>query len=679
MEGLAIYSKNFELMSSIPVASGEEVFYIFLHFVRQNTLTFGAPNRMKRISPAFLLIMAFSQLMAQAPTVQLLLKQKSGFLGMGGPRYIELELSNKDRQPITSKNVNEGNYYYFICRPVGEWKIEADFLKEDLPKLSLYQSEKKYPVAWFEEIGKDVKASSLLIGFPKDLRLHQLFLVQVIGDTPSQVEMKVPQEYWPGYDAFMDLMKTADNLYSQQNLKEAIATYDKILKNEAFQIFPDFPSAKEKRLRCFDQFFSINLETYNRSLGSAERPVRDKIADLDRLKPAFRFVVDSLPNAALNVTVMEPSVKSLVDRSSDALSRMTLARDSLQRVLDDQNIRWIVEGSTTGRTGYMYRDMIEVLAYAFSSMNFKDTTTRTLKLTISAEHREKLVKNNLMESYETFIRVCNERFQNNLPIFPIDFLPNLRKDTASFPLPFYSVLRAVNDYWYGSYATARQEIFTVFRHSYDTELSGRLDQMRMMIDMKTKGAPFEAFDLIREAEEAEAKGNRELASQRYLQATDLFPNFAYAFFVLGKFYLRSGDPIRARTFIQRAYQLDTLFLSAYREAYSIDRRGGNYKPMIDVLTSALQKGNDYWEIHFNLGTAYMGDLDPARAIQHFERAIALNPKSYITQVQLGLAWQTMKNYQRAREYFMNAINIDPQKQEAVDFLNRLNELQRTAK
>lgn len=633
---------------------------------------------MKRIMFLFLIVViSLLTASAQAPTAQLLIKEKSGFLGMGGPRYIELELSNKDQQPITSKNVNEGSYYYYICRPVGDWKLDADFVKEDLPKLSLYQNEKKLPVAWREELGKDVKTSSFLIGFPKELKLHQLFLAQ--GDATSQVEFKVPQEYWPGYDNFTELQKTAETHVAQQRLKDAISTFNKILQNDAFKIFSEFAEVKEKRLRAFDQFFSTNWDAYSKSMSDGQKAVREKIADVDRLKPNFRFVIDSLPNPALSISIAEPAVKSVIDRSSDAIQQIALVRDSLQRVLDDQNIRWIIEGSATGRTGYIYKDMIEVLAYAFSSMDFRDTTTKKLNLALLPEHREKLVKNNLVESYETFVRVCNERFQNNLPIFPVDFLPNLRKDSSSFSLPYYSVLRAVNDYYYGSYATARQEIFTVFRHSYDTELSGRLDQMRVMIDMKTKGVHLEALHLIEEAEGAEAKNNRELAGQRYLQATEMAPTFAYAYYSLAKFYVRSGDLIRARTFIQRAYQLDTLFLIAYREAYSIDRRGGNFKPMIEVLTFALQKGNDYWETNYNLGTAYMGDSDPARAIQHFERAVALNSKSYVTNIQLGLAYQIMKNYQRAREYFMNAINIDPQKQDAVDFLNKLNELQRTAK
>ena len=92
-----------------------------------------------------------------------------------------------------------------------------------------------------------------------------------------------------------------------------------------------------------------------------------------------------------------------------------------------------------------------------------------------------------------------------------------------------------------------------------------------------------------------------------------------------------------------------------------------------------EKGDDYWETHSNLGLAYMGDGDPARAIQQYELALAINPRSYTTSIQLGLAYQTVKNYQKAREYFNNAINLDPLRQEAVEYLSKLNELQRSGK
>ena len=96
-------------------------------------------------------------------------------------------------------------------------------------------------------------------------------------------------------------------------------------------------------------------------------------------------------------------------------------------------------------------------------------------------------------------------------------------------------------------------------------------------------------------------------------------------------------------------------------------------------TRALEHGNDFWEINFNLGLAYMGDGDLARAIKQFERALELNPRDYQTNVRLGLAHETAKNFQKAREYFNRAIFIDPIRPEAVDYLNKLNELQKNAR
>jgi len=264
-------------------------------------------------------------------------------------------------------------------------------------------------------------------------------------------------------------------------------------------------------------------------------------------------------------------------------------------------------------------------------------------------------------------------------LFPIDFLPNLKKDTLSFPLPYYSMLKAVNDFYYGNLANAKEEIFRIFRTCYDQELIGRFDMMRVIIGNREQHISPEILKMLGEAEQFERAKDVQNAQDKYRQVTLIAPDFAYGYFALGKFYNRTGESIRANVSFQRAFQIDTLYMSAYRESYYIYIKQSNYKEIINVLTNALSKGNDYWEINYNLGVAFLGDADPARAIESFKRALALNPKSYKTNIQIGLAHQNVKDYQKAREYFNNAIGLDPTKQEAVDFLTKLNELQRTGK
>ena len=91
--------------------------------------------------------------------------------------------------------------------------------------------------------------------------------------------------------------------------------------------------------------------------------------------------------------------------------------------------------------------------------------------------------------------------------------------------------------------------------------------------------------LLDEATAAEGAGNNDVASDRYREVSRIAPDFAYASFRWGKFFERTGDPIRAQTFFERAYQADTLYLSAYREAYVLHRKSANYKAMIDVFNT----------------------------------------------------------------------------------------------
>ncbi len=600
---------------------------------------------------------------------------------MGGPRSASLELSNQTRlNPLTSENVNAGQYTYFICKPVGDWKIDADFLKDDLAKLMIYQSEQKFQIAWKGDIVVEGAVTSILIGFPKTVKLNQLFLFQYpLGTGMSQAEVKVPQDLWPGFALLNQLNKQAEDASNAKQFKTAIGTYEMILSNPDLQIFPLYSDVKSNRTKVFDGFYTDTWTSFQGVVGNAQMELKEKIGQIDRFKPMFQFFIDSLPRAVWGVGALDVAVSPILDKARSTLGEIQTMRDSLQRGLDTKNTSWIIGGGATGKDGFKYQYMIETLAYAFSSMDFSDTSVTQLKLRVPEVQVARLAKYSISESYDTFIRICADRFQSRLPIFPIDFLPNLRKDTAFFPLPYYSMLKAVNDYYYGTLSSAKDEVFKVFRTCYEPELNYRFDQLRVMIMIREQKIPVEITKMLQEAEQLDDKKDVDGALEKYRQANIIAPNFAYGFYGLARHFVRVNEAIRAINFFQRAYQLDTLYLTAYRDAFSLYLKQSTYKPMIEVMTTALQHGNDYWEINMNLGQAYLGESDPARAIQSFERALSLNPRSYKTNIQLGLAHQAVKDYQKAREYFNNAINLDPNRQDAVDFQAKLNELMRQGK
>jgi tetratricopeptide (TPR) repeat protein len=617
---------------------------------------------------------------AQDVSVQLKVRESKLF-GLKGERFANFELASRSHTlPLSGDSVNAGPFYVFLVRPAGDWTLDANFVQEELPKLVLLQNNQTMQIGWKTDIITDSTGTSILVGYPKDLKLHQPFAVQFGMDgSGNKADVSVPQEFWPGYSALTQTLQAADKAVAEKRYHDAIALYERLMRADSLQIFRQSREFSDRRTRCFETVVSETWSAFQSATKAASTPLKEKISQIDQLTPQVQFVLDSLPSPRLRISATDSSVKPLIDQAKDVLLKVKGTRDSLQRAQDDLTIRWISEGAATGKNGPQFERMIEILTYAFSSIDFADTTIHPLTIALSPESQALLQKHSLQESYDIFVRQASERFQKRLPPFPPGFLTNLQKDTASFPLPFYQMLKAIQDYYSGGYSAALEAIRLIFRTCYDAELSRRFDNMRVLINLRTRPGRSGLLTLMGEAAEAEKAGDKDLASDRYTAALRLAPDCAYPAYLCGRLFARNADLIRARSFFERAYEIDSMYLSAYRETWTLYQSSGNFKAMIDVLTRALSKGNDFWETNINLGIAYLGDGNLPQAIKQFERALELNPNNYQTNIQLGLAYQTAKDYQRARDYYNKAIFINPHRLEAVESLQKLDELQKAGR
>ncbi len=665
------------------VASRTPFFYIFAadfgpsHLV----LLISSIIRIVRVSKAsFLVSLIFlctTRLCAQDVSVQLKVRESKLF-GLKGERFARFELANENHTlPLTSDNVNEGPYYYFRFVPVGGWAIDADFVQEELRKLVIIQQDRSLQIGWTSDILSDSAGTFVLAGYSKDLKLNLPFIVQFgLDGTSSKTDLSVPQSFWPGYTALTSALKETDDDISAKKYRDAITVCEQLMRADSLQIFPQSKDFASRRSQCFEGVIAETWSSFMTTYRTQTSSPKEKISLIDILTPQVQFVIDSLPNASLKVGATDSSVAGILRRAHEMYATMQSARETLQSEQDNLTIRWINEGTATGKNGPQFERMIEILANAFSSLDFADTTAHALNISLSPETQALLQKNNLQESYDIFVRQASERYQKGQPLLPPAFLSNLQLDTASFSLPYYSMLEAVQDYTGKSFAKALVCIRSIFQTCYDLELLRRFDQMRVMIHLRQRGVRQDVMDLLQEAAAAEKTGDKETASERYTTALRLSPDLAYAAYLCGKLYARTGDPIRARSFFERAYGLDTLYLSAYREAWTIYQATGNFKGMAGVLSQAISRGNDFWETNTNLGIAYLGEGNLQQAIKQLERALRFSPNNYQTTVQLGLAYQTAKDFQKARDYFNKAIFIDPHRMEAVEFLQKLDELQK---
>lgn len=611
--------------------------------------------------------------LAQIPSVELKVRERSGFLGMGPARYISLSLSNKDQSiPLTSKNVNGGNLYFFVLKTIGDWSFDQGFIRNELMNLSLYQYEKMFLIQFTGEV--NLKDSTLLVGFSKELRINNLFLAQFTSRSfSSDAEFHILPKFWPGYDTFTSLSNDADQQHTNGNFVEAINLYDHLLQSSELRIFPEFIELKTKRNKVFDSYLRVQIRSANEIMSDRSLSSKERIVKIDSMISPIRFVVETLPAESIGVSEHDPIAANILNRAQTTLSRLSSARDSLQKLIEEENIRWIIEGASAARSGYYFQVIVEALVYGLTSIDFTDPVSRSLKGNLPDRIQTQLVKNGLLDSYESFMRVLQRRYEDGVPIFPVEFLPNLKRDSSTFTQPYFRMLKAVSDFLYGNFDGAATSISTILRYCSIPEISERYDRLRILIDVRHEKYQIESFRLA----ELAAKNDPTLAATIFEKAATLAPDFGYLYFLMGKSLLLRKDTTQAITLFQRSYQLDSLFFSAYREESKIYQRASRYDDMISVLRRAIQNGNKYWETFHNLGLAYLLNNETDLAIEYLESAYDINPLNYDTNVQLGLVFIEKDDLEKAREFFNNAINIDPIREEAVTCLLKLNELQRS--
>ena len=631
------------------------------------------------LAPSLLFLLILSTAAAQQNPLSIKLKvaEKSGLFNMGGPRFVRLTLSTKKSETaLTCENVNNGTYFYFLLQNEGSWKIDADFVKEDLLKLSILQDSLRVHPGFTDNIIANGDSTIVLIGFQKTFALNKPFSFEFpLDNGVAKVDVAVPQEYWAGYSKVTKFFDLGDKALSAGLYKDAIADFNVVLADQGLAIFPSYAASRDKRLEAFTKYFDDNAGGLAKAM-TGGGDLKQKIAANSDALPKFQFVADSLADASLGIAPSDAPIVPLMDKAKTAILHSRSALDSLHQALDDLNVRWIIAGSSGGRIDFKYKYIVEALADAFASIDFADSTAPNLVFSIPDELSARLKKFNLEESYETFVRLADDRWKAKSLLFPREFLANLSKDSTQFPLPYYSVLAAVYDYYASNFSEAKKEIFQVMKTSYDHDLTNRMDELRILIDTKEKKIPGEVLTHMKDGEAAEEKGNSDGAAEHYKDAMLIADDYAPAAFALGKLYDRIGDSYKANNFFQKAVSTDTLYYSAYRFLYTNYFKNSNFKPMIDLLTQALARGNDFYDIHYYLGIAYNGAALFDDAIKQYERALELNPKSTDANIQAGIAYQNMKSYAKARDYYLRAIGIDPENQTATENLKRLDELQK---
>ena len=88
-------------------------------------------------------------------------------------------------------------------------------------------------------------------------------------------------------------------------------------------------------------------------------------------------------------------------------------------------------------------------------------------------------------------------------------------------------------------------------------------------------------------------------------------------------------------------------------------QAGNYRLAEDILTKVLKRVPDSAEIHNNLGLVFLMDGKYDEAIEHFRRAIGLDPALTDANYNLGNAFKDRKQFDDAIQFYQKALQQNP--------------------
>jgi tetratricopeptide (TPR) repeat protein len=154
--------------------------------------------------------------------------------------------------------------------------------------------------------------------------------------------------------------------------------------------------------------------------------------------------------------------------------------------------------------------------------------------------------------------------------------------------------------------------------------------------------------------------NHEQAIACYQKAVSLDPNFAEAYYKMGRAYsFGIGSHEQVISCYQKVVSIDPNHAQAYSymgDAYSSLE---NYEQAIGCYQKAVSIDPNFTDAYCDMGFAYEDLNDYKQAISCFEQVLRIDPNNEMAYLFMGLAYDKLKNYEQVIVCYQKMVDFDP--------------------
>lgn len=148
---------------------------------------------------------------------------------------------------------------------------------------------------------------------------------------------------------------------------------------------------------------------------------------------------------------------------------------------------------------------------------------------------------------------------------------------------------------------------------------------------------------------------------------------------LGLQAIRAADFATAEKWLKRALEIKPDYLAAVANLGVVYFKQNNFSKAIEFYSQELNKfppagaGSPatFADMHFNLGAAYLNSGQISLGQKNLESAVTINPDHFLAHFHLGRVYSNLKNFERARIQFAEALRLQPHDTNVLNELKRL--------
>ncbi len=592
-----------------------------------------------------------------------------------GERFLTIKFSVRDaRERFTDVDVAKDAYYFFLCLPEGDWKIDEEFAKEFTSKVLIQQDGNVFYPEIYDLITVDGKIA-LIVGFEKKFQLEKPFKVNypISEKVISSAEMRIPENLWEGYSDAFKVYQEGVKFYNEKNYQSSADVLFKLVANDKAKKFSFYKDAREKCIKSLDNILIELGDKFNSVLSAVMEP-EEKLKEYDSLKVQFQNYVNNMLTPKLNV-LADTLVLGMLSRANGYFEKLENEVRAEKYRLDVKSISWL---NTEKAINFKYRLVIDALAYAFTSESFwnnPDATKFEFVLPDTVYANLKIF--GVEKDYNIFQRVCISNFKMRGTLFNENFLVNLLNNSPELPQPYYEIFLAIDNYVRKNYSESRNYILKALKKLTDYELLRRIEILKGMIFVKQQGLSEEGVSLYNEGMKKLSAGDKASGLDAIRRAVLVEPRFPLANYAIGEIYFKDNDFYPAIIYFSKAISLDSNFVLAYERLFEIYKIQGSWNDAKTLLESALSNGNDFWVIRVMLGQVYNELKLYDKAIESFTKAISYNPLNYEQYVYLGVAYSNTGKFSEAENVLKKAAELNPDRKEAYEELKRIEGLRKS--